>query len=42
MFAVYYPGIKEAVRQHADQLAGKVVVDIPAARLVSVRPGRRA
>jgi hypothetical protein len=28
VFAVYYPGIKDAVRQHADQLAGKVVVDI--------------
>jgi predicted dinucleotide-binding enzyme len=28
VFAVYYPGIKEAVRQYADQLAGKVVVDI--------------
>ena len=28
MFAVYYPGIKDAVRQYADQLAGKVVVDI--------------
>jgi predicted dinucleotide-binding enzyme len=28
VFAVYYPGIKDAVQQHADQLAGKVVVDI--------------
>jgi NADPH-dependent F420 reductase len=28
VFAVYYPGIKEAVEQHADRLAGKVVVDI--------------
>ena len=28
VFAVYYPGIKNAVRQYADQLAGKVVVDI--------------
>jgi NADPH-dependent F420 reductase len=28
VFAVYYPGIKEAVQQYADQLAGKVVVDI--------------
>jgi 8-hydroxy-5-deazaflavin:NADPH oxidoreductase len=28
VFAVYYPGIKEAVRQYADQLSGKVVVDI--------------
>ena len=27
-FAVYYPGIKDAVQQYADQLAGKVVVDI--------------
>jgi predicted dinucleotide-binding enzyme len=27
VFAVYYPGIKDAVRQYADQLAGKVVVD---------------
>jgi 8-hydroxy-5-deazaflavin:NADPH oxidoreductase len=26
--AVYYPAIKDAVRQYADQLAGKVVVDI--------------
>jgi NADPH-dependent F420 reductase len=26
--AVYYPGIKDAVRQYADQLPGKVVVDI--------------
>jgi 8-hydroxy-5-deazaflavin:NADPH oxidoreductase len=28
VFAVYYPGIKDAVRQYADQLAGKAVVDI--------------
>ena len=28
VFAVYYPGIKDAVRDYADQLAGKVVVDI--------------
>jgi 8-hydroxy-5-deazaflavin:NADPH oxidoreductase len=28
VFAVYDPGIKDAVRQYADQLAGKVVVDI--------------
>jgi predicted dinucleotide-binding enzyme len=28
VFAVYYPGIKDAVHQYADQLAGKVVVDI--------------
>ena len=28
VFAVYYPGIKDAVGQYADQLAGKVVVDI--------------
>jgi NADPH-dependent F420 reductase len=28
VFAVYYPGIKDAVREYADQLAGKVVVDI--------------
>jgi NADPH-dependent F420 reductase len=28
VFAVYYPGIKEAVQQYADRLAGKVVVDI--------------
>jgi predicted dinucleotide-binding enzyme len=29
VFAVYYPGSKErAARQYADQLAGKVVVDI--------------
>jgi predicted dinucleotide-binding enzyme len=27
-FAVYYPGIKDAVQQYADQIAGKVVVDI--------------
>jgi 8-hydroxy-5-deazaflavin:NADPH oxidoreductase len=28
VFAVYYPGIKEAVQQYADRLKGKVVVDI--------------
>jgi 8-hydroxy-5-deazaflavin:NADPH oxidoreductase len=28
VFAVYYPGIKDAVRQYSDQLAGKAVVDI--------------
>ncbi len=28
VFAVYYPGIKDAVEAYADQLAGKVVVDI--------------
>jgi 8-hydroxy-5-deazaflavin:NADPH oxidoreductase len=28
VFAVYYPGIKDAVRQYGDQLRGKVVVDI--------------
>jgi 8-hydroxy-5-deazaflavin:NADPH oxidoreductase len=28
IFAVYYPGIKDAVGQYADQLAGKAVVDI--------------
>ncbi|MGD9529951.1 MAG: NADPH-dependent F420 reductase [Dehalococcoidia bacterium] len=28
VFAVYYPGIKDAVRAYADQLTGKVVVDI--------------
>jgi hypothetical protein len=28
VLAVYYPGIKDTVRQYADQLAGKVVVDI--------------
>jgi NADPH-dependent F420 reductase len=28
VFAVYYPGIKDAVRQYADRIAGKVVVDI--------------
>jgi len=28
VFAVYYPGIKDAVQQYADQLGGKVVVDI--------------
>ena len=27
VFALYYPGIKDAVREHADQLAGKVVVE---------------
>ena len=27
VFAVYYPGIKDAVRQYSEQLAGKVVVD---------------
>ena len=27
-FAVYYPGIKDAVRQYRDQLAGRAVVDI--------------
>jgi 8-hydroxy-5-deazaflavin:NADPH oxidoreductase len=26
--ALYYPGIKEAARQYADELGGKVVVDI--------------
>jgi 8-hydroxy-5-deazaflavin:NADPH oxidoreductase len=26
--AMYYPGIKDAVRQYADELAGKVVVDV--------------
>lgn len=28
VFAVYYPGIKDAVREYADLLGGKVVVDI--------------
>jgi predicted dinucleotide-binding enzyme len=28
VFALYYPGIKDAVQEYADQLAGKVVVDI--------------
>ena len=28
VFALYYPGIKDAVGQYADQIAGKVVVDI--------------
>jgi predicted dinucleotide-binding enzyme len=28
VFAVYYPGIKDAVQQYADQLADKIVVDI--------------
>jgi len=28
VFAVYYPGIKDAVQQYADRLTGKVVVDI--------------
>jgi NADPH-dependent F420 reductase len=28
VFAVYYPGIKDAVREYADRLSGKVVVDI--------------
>ncbi|HEY4725333.1 MAG TPA: NAD(P)-binding domain-containing protein, partial [Actinomycetota bacterium] len=28
VFAVYYPGIKDAIRQYADQLAGRAVVDI--------------
>jgi 8-hydroxy-5-deazaflavin:NADPH oxidoreductase len=28
VFAVYYPGIKDAAREYADQLGGKVVVDI--------------
>jgi NADPH-dependent F420 reductase len=28
VFAVYYPAILDAVQQYADQLAGKVVVDI--------------
>jgi NADPH-dependent F420 reductase len=28
VFALYYPGIKDAVQQYADRLGGKVVVDI--------------
>jgi 8-hydroxy-5-deazaflavin:NADPH oxidoreductase len=28
VMALYYPGIKEAARQYADELGGKVVVDI--------------
>jgi predicted dinucleotide-binding enzyme len=28
VFAVYYPGIKDAVEQYSDRLGGKVVVDI--------------
>lgn len=28
VFAVYYPGIKDAVQEYSDRLAGKVVVDI--------------
>jgi predicted dinucleotide-binding enzyme len=28
VFAVYYPGIEEAVQQYADRLGGKAVVDI--------------
>lgn len=28
VLAVYYPGNKDAVREYADQLAGKVVVDV--------------
>ena len=28
VFAVYYPGIKDAVREYGDRLAGKAVVDI--------------
>jgi predicted dinucleotide-binding enzyme len=28
VFALYYPGIKDAVREYADRLAGKVVIDI--------------
>jgi 8-hydroxy-5-deazaflavin:NADPH oxidoreductase len=28
VFAVYYPGIKDAVQQYANQLSGRVVVDI--------------
>jgi NADPH-dependent F420 reductase len=28
VLAVYYPGIKDTARQYADQLAGKVVVDV--------------
>jgi NADPH-dependent F420 reductase len=28
IFAVYYPGIKDAIEQYADRVAGRVVVDI--------------
>ena len=28
VFALYYPGIKDAVREYSERLAGKVVVDI--------------
>ena len=28
VFAVYYPGIKDAVQQYGEQIAGRVVVDI--------------
>lgn len=28
VFALYYPGIKDAVREYGDRLAGKVVVDV--------------
>ena len=28
VFALYYPGIKDAVREYSDRLAGRVVVDI--------------
>jgi predicted dinucleotide-binding enzyme len=28
VLALYYPGIKDAARQYADQLAGRVVVDV--------------
>jgi predicted dinucleotide-binding enzyme len=28
VLALYYPGIKDAAREYADRLAGKVVVDI--------------
>lgn len=28
VFALYYPGIKDVVREYSDRLAGKVVVDI--------------
>src|SRR5437773_7010809 len=37
VFAVYYPGIKDAIQQYGDQLAGKVVVDIT--NPVDTRPG---
>ena len=37
VFALYYPAILDAVRQYADQLAGKVVVDIT--NPVDTRPG---